>query len=95
MIDDITEAVVNKITVVFDPSSNSVSLVDTKSAFSYSNGTIRFNTDKAESLTIYSSDGRQVLNTVAEGNGSVSTAGLSQGVYIYKFGEKSGKILVK
>lgn len=59
------------------------------------NGSLEYSVEDACTLTLYSQGGERVLSTEVEGNGSVSTAGLAKGVYVYTLGAKSGKLVVK
>ena len=54
--------------------------------------------EKASAIAIYDLAGRKVIDANVDGAGSISTADLQNGVYVYsvKGGvNKSGKILVK
>lgn len=59
------------------------------------NGELKYNVNGTSDLTLYTTDGRRVLNQTVSGNGSVSTAALANGVYVYTLGTKSGKVIVK
>ncbi len=59
------------------------------------NGELKYNVNGTSDLTLYTTDGRRVLNQTVSGNGSVSTAALANGVYVYTLDTKSGKVIVK
>jgi len=59
------------------------------------NGALEYSVNGTSDLTLYTTDGRRVLNQTVSGNGSVSTASLANGVYVYTLGTKSGKVIVK
>lgn len=46
-------------------------------------------------LALYNAAGACVLNAAVEGHGTVSTASLPAGIYVYSLGGKSGKLYVK
>lgn len=59
------------------------------------NGSLEYNVNGTCDLALYSTDGSKVLNQTVSGNGTVSTASLAKGVYVYTLGTKSGKVIVK
>lgn len=91
-----TKNALTSITVVFKYGENGVASVITKdNAFSYANGAISYIVDGSAAAALYTTDGKCVLNTEVSGRGSISTTGIAAGVYIYRLGSKTGKILIK
>lgn len=90
-----TQTPLSAITVVFHYGNNSVSVITKDNAFSYANGAINYIVDGSAAAALYTTDGRCVLNTKVSGRGSISTTGIAAGVYIYRLGSKTGKILIK
>lgn len=90
-----TKSVLTAITVVFHYGNNSVSVITKDNAFSYANGAINYIVDGSAAAALYTTDGKCVLNTEVSGRGSISTTGIAAGVYIYRLGSKTGKILIK
>lgn len=93
--DNITNVTVNEITVTYDPNAGSVNAVVTDSDLSYTDGVIKYNVNQATSLSLYNAAGQIVAKSTANGSGEFSTALLPTGVYIYRLGNNTGKILVK
>lgn len=90
-----TKTALTAITVVFHYGNNSVTVITKDNAFSYANGAISYFVDGSAAAALYTTDGRCVLNTKVSGRGSISTTGIPAGVYIYRLGSKTGKILIK
>lgn len=57
--------------------------------------TLKYNVAKATRLEVYSILGTRMIDRAVNGTGSVSLSGLSRGVYIYRAGRLTGKIVVK
>lgn len=95
VIDTSDDSVINHITVVYEPAGNSVSVIESDNAIKYIGGNLYFDVDKAAELSLYSVEGSKVISTVIEGNGSISTTTLAKGIYVYRLGQKTGKIFVK
>lgn len=95
VIDPISEAAINKITVTFDPNAQSVKGVSADEGIAYRNGSLIFNTSQATSFSLFDFAGKKVAESIVNGNGEFNTAALQHGVYVYKFGGKTGKIVVK
>lgn len=83
------------ITVVMDLGDSSVTLIESDKAFRYVDGEIRYDVSEACEASLYDTDGKCVIKAEIEGTGSISTDGLVKGIYVYKLGNKSGKIFVK
>lgn len=85
-------------TVIFNSDNAAVEGIESESAIRIANGEIIYNVEKASAIAIYDLAGRKVIDANVDGAGSISTADLQNGVYVYsvKGGvNKSGKILVK
>lgn len=93
--DDITDAVINKITVKFTPDTGAVNGISSDSTLNYQQGTFNYDVNAPENFTLYTASGQMVKNLTVEGKGQISTSGLISGVYIYTIGNKSGKVIVK
>lgn len=93
--DDITDAVINKITVKFTPNSGAVNGISADNLFNYQQGTFTYNVSGAENFALYTASGQMVKNLIVEGKGQISTSGLLSGIYVYTIGNKSGKIIIK
>lgn len=59
------------------------------------NGVLEYSVEGTSDLALYTTDGNRVLKQTVIGNGTVSTASLAKGVYVYTLGNKSGKLVVK
>lgn len=95
VIDDITEEVFSKITIVFDPAYASVNVIESDKAVSYYDGELIYNVEKAADFALFSTDGKRVISATVQGNGSFSTSSLAKGIYVYRLGNDTGKIIVK
>lgn len=95
VIDPISEATVNKITVKFDPNAQSVKGVNADNGIAYRNGTFVFNSTESTSFELFNCAGQKMAGSSVNGAGEFSTASLQPGVYVYSFGGKKGKIIVK
>lgn len=58
-------------------------------------GAISYSISGADVLTLYSMTGRIALKANVEGHGSLSTASLAKGLYIYRLGKSSGKVYIR
>lgn len=95
VINDITEEVFSKITIVFDPAYASVNVIESDKAVSYYDGELIYNVEKAADFALFSTDGKRVISATVQGNGSFSTSSLAKGIYVYRLGNDTGKIIVK
>lgn len=86
---------ITAITIVMDVESASVSVLEADDNFSYVDGELRYNVPTPCDAMIYDATGKCVYKANVCGLGVISTSDLSSGTYIYKFGKKGGKILVK
>ncbi len=85
-------------TVVFD-SSASAGIDNVTASGDFVNlvagNILEYNVPDSTKLDIYSLNGATVMERVVNGHGSLSLDRLAPGVYLYKAGELSGKVLVK
>lgn len=86
-----TDDAITTLTLTYDPKAGSVKLVTDEQGVNYSNGILSVN--GTATVALYDTTGKCVYK--ADAVSSVSTDGLAKGVYIYRVGEKTGKILVK
>lgn len=78
---------------IFNPSDASVSTLGEDGVkVSAANGEIRYETATPATLRLYSVQGIETLKAAVSGKGTLSTAGLANGLYIYTLGSKTGKI---
>lgn len=56
--------------------------------------TLHYTLSGMENLTLYNISGRAVVNRNVNGTGSISLSGLPAGVYVYRLGQETGKVLV-
>lgn len=64
-------------------------------ALTISGRTLNYNVDSRTNLTLYNISGRAVLNRNVDNSGTISLDALPAGVYVYRLGEETGKILVR
>lgn len=62
---------------------------------SASGRTLNFSSDSAVNLTLYSISGQSAFSRRISGNGSINLSQLPAGVYIYRAGTKTGKIILR
>lgn len=62
---------------------------------STSGRTLNFSSDSAVNLTLYSISGQSAFSRRISGNGSINLSQLPAGVYIYRAGTKTGKIILR
>lgn len=84
-----------KFTIIFNDKDGSVSVIEGNRYVYFDGESLHFNLDKKSDAAIYDMTGKCVLSTSVEGDGAISASSLAKGVYIYKVGTKSGKMLVK
>lgn len=58
-------------------------------------GGIAYSFEAPTKVTLYTVAGETVMETTLEGNGTLSTAALPTGIYLYKAGKKSGKLYIR
>lgn len=75
--------------------NGSVLELETSNAVKAVPGAINYNLAAPAELSLYSMTGRLALKASVEGHGSISTASLAKGLYIYRLGTKSGKLYVR
>ncbi len=96
-ITDGTETV--NITITFVPESQeelSISNVAAKgTAISVQGRTLYFNTDTTADLTLYTISGQAAISRRISGQGSLNLSQLPAGVYIYRAGKKTGKLILR
>ncbi len=57
--------------------------------------TLTYNVDSPTNLTLYNISGRAVMNRNVNNSGTISLDGFHAGVYVYRLGTLTGKILVR
>lgn len=57
--------------------------------------TLNFNVDTPAEITLYSISGQTAINRRVSGHGSLNLAQLPAGVYIYRAGNKTGKLILR
>ncbi len=57
--------------------------------------TLSFNADSATDLTLYTISGQSAISRRISGHGSLSLTNLPAGVYIYRAGKKTGKLILR
>ena len=67
----------------------------TEAALKISGRTLTYNVESRTNLTLYNISGRAVINRHVNNAGTISLDGLHSGVYVYRLGEMTGKILVR
>lgn len=95
VIDPISEATVNKITLKFDPNAGSVKGVSADDSINFRNGIISLNSATTTNFTLFSCSGQKIAAFVVNGHTEFNTSDLLPDVYVYTIGGKTGKILVK
>ncbi len=65
------------------------------SSIRVSNRTLHYTVDGTEGLTLYNISGRSVVNRTVSGTGSINLSGVPAGIYVYRFGALTGKVLVR
>lgn len=73
----------------------SLSVVEIKSEFTVTSSGIVYNLDAPVQLSLYNITGKQVLSAALSGAGIVDASSLPQGVYVYKAGKHTGKMIIK
>ena len=82
-------------TIVVNPSSGTATIVADDAAFRAVSGGIQYTVGAPTAAALYSITGKKVLSANINGNGTLSTANLPAGIYIYTLNGKSGKIVLK
>lgn len=57
--------------------------------------TIHYSVDSATNITLYTISGQSAISRRISGSGTLSLAGLPAGVYIYRAGKSTGKLVIK
>lgn len=57
--------------------------------------TLHYNSDNAAELTLYTISGQSAISRRISGQGSVNLSALPAGVYIYRAGNKTGKLILR
>lgn len=78
-----------------DEEGGTISVYENAAQLVSRDGVLEYSIEGSGTLAVYDTNGTRVISSPVEGNGTVSTAGLSKGVYIYTLGAKSGKLVVK
>lgn len=62
---------------------------------SFSGRNLSYNLSSPESFTLYNIGGRQVYNRVLSTNGNIYLGNIPAGVYVYRCGNQTGKVIIK
>lgn len=85
-------------TIVLNDNGASVAVVENDKAFQITSSGIAYNINGSAKVALYTITGKKALETAIDGNGVLSTAGLTEGLYIFSIEgaqvKKSGKIYV-
>lgn len=73
----------------------SLTLIENRNDIRCVNGAIEYTLDSAAPFALYNIDGLLVTRQQLSGHGTISTAGLPTGVYVYTLGDRSGKLFIK
>lgn len=87
-----------KFTVIFtnDELQGGINSVEANSgAFRFSGRTLNFSLDNPANFTLYNISGRQMMSRALSGTGSVSLSAIPAGVYVYRCGTTTGKVIIK
>ena len=82
-------------TIVVNTSSGTATIVADDAVFRAVSGGIQYTVGAPTAAALYSITGKKVLSANIHGNGTLSTANLPAGIYIYTLNGKSGKIVLK
>ena len=94
--DETNPAVKTSFTLVMDGKEAGVStVIANDNAFLPVEGGVEYSFDAPTQVAIYSLAGEAMIETSLNGNGTLSTANLPAGIYVYKAGAKSGKIYLR
>lgn len=85
----------SSIVVVINTNTGAVSTLKVDDTFRYTNGVINYSVEKTSLVELYDTTGKCVLSREVSGNGTISTEGIATGIYMYRVGNKTGKIFVK
>ncbi len=80
-------------TIVMGPNASLAILEHSKDLRSVP-GAIRYTVDGETPFCLYSTDGAEVLSTVLDGEGTLSTSSLRKGIYVYTLGDSKGKLYI-
>lgn len=84
------------VTVIFNQSEGGTNQVFDKGETLVSvDGSLEYNIEGAAQFRLFDTKGNVVIKQDVNGNGSISTASLDKGVYVYTLGTRSGKVFVK
>ena len=81
-------------TLVMGPTTG-LTIIRDSAELTFDGHQLVYNISGSSELVIADTDGRSVINTTVSGEGSLSTEGLAEGIYIYRLGNKSGKIYIR
>ncbi|MBD5186390.1 MAG: T9SS type A sorting domain-containing protein [Bacteroidales bacterium] len=82
-------------TVIMTAGSNSIKAITTDNYLSVANGVLTFTSANEAALNVYSLSGNRVMSANVKGAGTLSTASLAPGIYVYSLGNKTGKFVVR
>lgn len=92
------ESTLVSFTIVMDKGENAVSVIGIDNDFRPVNGGIEYSFEGTADVALYDLSGKKVLGAALSGQGTLSTAGLPAGIYVYAVNgcvSKSGKIAIK
>lgn len=84
-----------KFTLVMNPSAGVATIITDKANFRAVAGGIQYSFDAPTAVALYSITGQKALATTLNGNGTLSTANLPAGIYVYTLNGKSGKLYIR
>lgn len=93
-IDGTNEATRKSFTIVMG-SNASLTLIENARELKFDGTNIVYELNTTTAFTLSDMEGRTVMSHTLEGAGTLSTEGISEGIYIYRLGDKSGKIYIK
>ena len=92
------ESTLVSFTITLDKGENAVSVIGIDNDFRPVNGGIEYSFEGTADVALYDLSGKKVLGAALSGQGTLSTAGLPAGIYVYAVNgcvSKSGKIAIK
>lgn len=95
-VDETNPSVKASFTITMDGTQAGVStVIANDNAFLPVEGGVEYSFNAPTQVAIYSLAGEAMIETSLNGNGTLSTANLPAGIYVYKAGAKSGKIYLR
>lgn len=93
--DQSNPAASSTITVTMTGDGSGIEVVETGKHVAVANGNLAYVTDAPTALNVYAVNGTRVLAATVNGAGTLSTAALAPGLYIYTMGAETGKFIVR